>query len=309
MKVFLTGATGVVGRLVVPGLVASGHDVRAVCRRAEAAAALRASGARPVAVDLFDVGAVREAAAGSDAVVHLATNVPALGRAARRDAWDLHNRLRVEATSHLVAAARATGAVRFVKESITFTYRDAGDRWIDESAPLLDAPALADTVRGEDLALEFAADGGTAVVLRFGLFYGGSGNRGTEEALRLARWRRATVAGPPDAYLSSIHAQDAATAVVAALGVPTGVYNVVDDEPMTRQAYLDAFTVAFGIPRVRPTPTRLLRLVARGAAAGLVASQRVSNHRFRGATGWAPRHPSAREGWAQVAGERQEVGA
>jgi nucleoside-diphosphate-sugar epimerase len=319
MKVFLTGATGVVGRLVVPELVAAGHDVRAVSRRAEAAATVRAAGAEPVAVDLFDAVTVRDAVAGSEAVVHLATNVPRLRRAARREAWAMHDRLRVEATTHLVAAARAAGAARFVKESITFTYRDAGDGWIDEDAPVLGGPGLDATLRGEDLALDFAADGGSAAVLRFGLFYGGPGNRGTDEALRLARWRRSTVAGAPGAFMSSIHAQDVATAVVAALGLPTGVYNVVDDEPLPRQDYLDAFTGAFGIARVRPTPPRLMQLVARGLADGLIASQRVSNRRFRDATGWAPRHPSAREGWAQVArrparpsggsGERKEVGA
>lgn len=309
MKVFLTGATGVVGRLTVPELVAAGHDVRAVSRRPDASAALRAVGAEPVALDLFDPAAVSGAVAGSDAVVHLATNVPPLRRAARPSGWDGHNRLRVEATTNLVAAARAAGAHRFVKESITFVYRDAGDRWIDETAPLLDPPgAMAPTIEGEDLALAFA-DAGTAVVLRFGLFYGGAGNRGTDEALQLARWRRSTVAGAPGAFMSSIHAHDVATAVVAALGAPSGVYNVVDDEPLTRGAYLDAFTGAFGIPRVRPMPTGLMRLAGRGIAAGLVASQRVSNRKFRETTGWTPRHPDAREGWAQVAGEREEVGA
>lgn len=318
MKVFLTGATGVAGRIVVPELVAAGYEVRAVSRRAEAAEELRAAGAEPVVVDLFDPGAVTAAVAGSDAVVHLATNVPALRQAARPSGWDMHNRLRVEATTNLVAAARTTGAARFVKESITFVYRDAGDAWIDEDAPLLESPALLEsTITGEDLALGFAPDG-TAVVLRFGLFYGGAGNRGTEEALRLARWRRSTVAGAPGAYMSSIHAQDVATAVVAALGVPTGIYNVVDDEPLTRQAYLDAFTGAFGIPRVKPIPPTLMKLAGRGNAAGLVASQRVSNRKFREASGWAPRHPSAVEGWSQVArraavpsggsGERKEVG-
>lgn len=309
MKVFLTGATGVVGRILVPELVAAGHDVRAVSRRAEAADALRAAGAEPVAVDLFDADAVTVAVAGSEAVLHLATNVPALRQAARPSGWDMHNRLRVEATTNLVAAARAAGATRFVKESITFVYRDAGDAWIDEDAPLLEAPALLEsTIRGEDLALGFASDG-TSVVLRFGLFYGGAGNRGTEEALRLARWRRSTVAGTPGAFMSSVHAQDVATAVVAALGVPTGIYNVVDDEPLTRQAYLDAFTAAFAIPRVKPIPPTLMKMAARGNSAGLIASQRVSNRRFRDASGWSPRHPSAREGWLQVAGERKEVGA
>ena len=305
MKVFLTGATGVAGRCTVPELVAAGHDVRAVSRRSEAAAALRSAGAQPVAVDLFDATAVVRAVEGCEAVVHLATNVPSLTRAVRPKGWAMHNRLRTEATDHLVAAARATGATRFVKESITFVYRDAADDWIDESSPVLpDLGLLAPTVDGEQRALAFGGDGRIATVLRFGLFYGGAGNRGTDEALRLARLRRSTVAGDPAAFMSSIHCDDVATAVVAALGAPGGVLNVVDDEPLRRKEYLAAFAEAFGIRTPKPTPSRLLELGGSGAA-GLVASQRVSNRAFREATGWAPRFASTREGWAAVAAARE----
>ncbi len=310
MKVFLTGATGVAGRLTVPRLVAAGHDVRAVCRRDAAAAGLRAAGAEPVAVDLFDGGAVMDAVTGSEAVIHLATNVPTTGRAALPKGWDTHNRLRTEATDNLVAAARAAGTAWFVKESITFVYADRGDEWIDESSPLLaDLGQLAPTVEGERKALAFADDGPTATVLRFGWFYGGAGNRATDEALRLAKLRRSLVAGRADAYLSSVHCEDVAEAVVAALGAGTGIFNVVDDEPLRRRDHLGAFAAAFGIKPPRPTPGGLLRMVGGSAAHGLVASQRVSNRAFRDATGWAPRFPSAREGWAAVAAAREEQSA
>jgi nucleoside-diphosphate-sugar epimerase len=307
MNVFVTGGTGVLGRPAISALVAAGHEVRAVARRPEAAAALRAAGAEPVAVDLFDRPAVIAAVAGADAVLHLATHVPALADARRRGAWDLHNRLRTEATGHLVEAARAAGAQRFVKESITFVYADGGDAWLGEDAPLLPDPGmLGPTLTGEQTALDFAGDGRAVAVLRFGLFYGGAGNRGTGELLRLARWRTTMVAGRPGAYMSSIHVDDAARAVVAALAVPTGVYNVVDDEPLTRRAYVDAFAAAFGTKRLHITPSWLMRRMAGPAAAGLVASQRASNRRFRESAGWAPEHPSAREGWPQVAAERRE---
>jgi nucleoside-diphosphate-sugar epimerase len=306
MKVFLTGATGVLGRLTVPALIAAGHDVRAVSRREDASIALAAAGAHPVPVDLFDAGAVTDAVVGSEAVVHLATHVPATTRAARPKGWSEHNRLRVDATRNLVAAARTTGATRFVKESITFVYADGGDRWLDEDSPLLpDLGLLAPTVEGEELALAFADDGAASTVLRFGLFYGGTGNRGTDENLRLARFRRSPIAGPAGNYLSSIHCEDAATAVVAALDAPTGVLNVVDDEPLTRGEYLAAFGAAFGVRPPRSTPTRLVKLVGGPGTAGLVASQRVSNARFRAATGWAPIHPDARAGWAAVAAARK----
>ena len=308
MKVFLTGGTGVVGRPLVPLLVAAGHEVRAVCRREDAAAQLRADGAEPVAVDIFDAQAVKQAVVGTDAVVHLATNVPTLTKAGRPKGWDTHSRLRTEATKHLVAAAGAAGAQRFVKESVTFTYRDGGDTWLTEDSLLLsDLGLLASTIEGEREALTFAEAGGRAIVLRFGLFYGGAGNRGTDEALKLARFRRSMIAGSSDAYLSSIHCADVAAAVVAALGVETGIYNVTDRDPMRRGEYLAAFANAFGVKVPKPTPAGLIRLGAGAATAhGLSASQRVSNARFVAATGWSPKYPSARHGWAAVAADQKE---
>lgn len=306
MKVFLTGGTGVVGRSLVPGLVAAGHDVRAVCRREDAASGLRAVGAEPIAVDLFDAEAVKTAVVGSEVVLHLATNVPVLSKAARPKGWETHNRLRVDATRNLVAAARATGASRFVKESVTFVYRDAGDAWIDEEAPLIpELGQLAPTIEGEALALAFAEGGGTSVVTRFGLFYGGIGNRATDDALKLAKFRRSSIAGRRDAYMASIHCEDVASAVVAAFGAETGVYNVADDSPMTRGDYLDAFAAAFGIKAPKPIPGTLVKLGGAGAD-GLVASQRVSNEKFRTSTGWQPRYPDARAGWVAVATSRRD---
>ena len=307
MKVFMTGATGVVGRLTVPALVAAGHEVRAVSRRDAAASGLRAAGAEPVTADLFDADAVASAVSGCDTVIHLATNVPTLGKAGRPKGWEMHNQLRTAATDNLVAAARAAGATRFVKESVTFVYRDGADMWLDETAPLIpDLGLLASTIDGEERALAFAAAGGTTTILRFGLFYGGAGNRGTTDALKLARFRRSSIAGSPDAFMASIHAEDVATAVVAALGASSGVYNVVDDEPMRRRDYLAAFATAFGVKPPKPIPARLMRLGGGSAADGLAASQRVSNRKFENETGWAPRYPSARTGWAAVGAEYQE---
>lgn len=310
MKVFLTGATGVVGRSLVPLLVESGHEVHAVCRRDEAAVELRAAGAEPVAVDLFDPDAVMQAVAGSETVLHLATNVPVLSKAGRSKGWDTHNRLRVDATRNLVAAARATGATRLVKESVTFVYLDAGAEWIDETAALIPELGLpASTIEGEDLALGFAADGGSAVVARFGLFYGGIRNRGTDDALKLAKVRSSSIAGRKDAYMASIHCEDVAAAVVAALDAPTGVYNVCDDTPMPRGEYLAAFAAAFGVKAPKPAPARLMTLAGGRGAEGIVASQRVSNAKFRSATGWEPKYPDAATGWLAEAASRREGGA
>jgi nucleoside-diphosphate-sugar epimerase len=304
MKVFVTGATGALGSATVPLLRASGHDVRGVARDEPKADRLRHAGADPVIVDLFDPEAILAATAGCDAIAHLATNVPPLERAARRTAWSTHDRLRSEATRYLLAAAATHGITTFVKESIVYVYPDRGDEWIDETVPPdTSLELLAATRDGEHQVGVFTEEGGRGVVLRFGLFYG-STSRTVDEALRLARLRGSILAGAPGAYESSIHTDDAAAAVVAALAVPGGTYNVADDEPLTRREYLAAFSHAFGLPRLHATPGWLLRAVGGPSARALLASQRVANSRFRAATGWAPAYPSVREGWAAVAAAR-----
>jgi nucleoside-diphosphate-sugar epimerase len=310
MKVFLTGGTGVIGRPTAARLVEAGHTVRAVARRDAAAKQLRDAGVEPVAVDLFDAAAVRDAVTGCEAVLHLATNVPPYPKMGRPKNWTMHNRLRTEATRHLVDAARETGVRRMVKESVTFVYADGSDAWLDENAPLIaKLGMIAPTIDGEKIALELADGDAAAIVLRFGLFYGGAGNRGTDEMVKLARSRRSLMAGKPGAYMSSIHADDAAGAVVAALDAPTGIYNVADDEPLTRRAALDTFAAAFGTKKLHLTPTWAIRLVAGSATEALTASQRVSNRKLRTATGWSPTYPSLREGWAADVARRttQEV--
>ena len=308
MEVLLTGATGAIGRPAVRRLVEAGHGVHAVARDSVKAQRLRDAGAEPVAVDLFDPGAVTAAVDGVDAVLHLATNVPTLAKMALPSAWRTHNRLRTEATRLLLDGARAHGVTRFVKESITFTYPDRGSDWIDESVEPDDSvKMLRPTLEGERLIARFGADGGRGVVLRFGLFYGPE-NRATDEALRLARLRIGMAAGAPGGYVSSIHVDDGAAAVVAALDAPSGVYNVVDDEPLTRREYTDAFAAAFDLPHLRITPAPVLRLVGGAGARALTASQRVANRRMRETTGWAPAYASAREGWAAIATARTEGG-
>jgi len=304
MKVFVTGATGALGSATLPALLDAGHEVRGVARDDAKAERLRAAGAEAVVVDLFDADAVAEATAGCDAIAHLATNVPPLERALRRDAWATHNRLRTEATRSLLAAAAKHHVTTFVKESVVFVYPDRGAEWIDETVPPDTGVALlAPTLEGEELVGRFTETGGHGVVLRFGLFYGAT-SRTVDEGLRVARLRGSTLVGSPGAYQPSIHTDDAARAVVAALAAPPGIYNVVDDEPLTRRAYLDAFSQAFDLPRLHATPGWLLKVLAGPVAKALVASQRVANGRFRAATGWAPAYPSVREGWPAVADAR-----
>jgi nucleoside-diphosphate-sugar epimerase len=305
-RVFVTGATGVVGRAAVPALVAAGHRVTGVARSDEAARRLHAAGATPVAVDLFDAEAVRVAVSGHTALVHLATAIPPMHRMHRSAAWDLNHRLRVDATRALLAAARAHAIVRVVKESVTFPYLDGGDRWLDERAPVDPGPVWRPTLEGEALVDAFTAEGGRGVVLRFGMLYAGDA-RSTMELRRLARLRLAPLPGRPEAFVSSIRADDAATAIVAALDAAPGPYNVVDDRPLRRTEYATVVARAFGVGRLRALPEAPLRWLGGDGARALAASQRVSNRAFITATGWSPRWPDAAQGWADLVRDGGDV--
>lgn len=301
MKIFIAGATGVLGRRVVPLLVAAGHRVTAVARTREKAAALVAVGAEPVQVDLFDPRAVRAVVAGHDVVINIATQIPPTSRMLLPWAWSGNHRIRTEASANLAEAARATGASRYIQESLAPIYESGGDAWLTEESPVRTVSQTHSVLAAERAAARFSEGGGTGVVLRFSYFHSAD-SRQTQDLIRFARMRWAGTFGPVDGYMSSIHCDDAATAVVAALGVPGGTYNVSDDEPLRRRDYFEALAAALGTsPPILP-PTWLTPL-AGPLAEGLARSQRISNRRFREVSGWAPKVPSMREGWARVVEE------
>lgn len=306
MDVFVLGATGELGRPAVREIVAGGHRVRAVTRSDAKAATIERLGAEPVPMrDVFDRDALTDAVRGADALLHLATRIPPVRAMRKPAAWAENNRLRSELTPMLVDVALEQGIGVFLAESITFVYPDCGADWIDESRPLAgDNTALHSVLDLEREVERFRARGGNGVTLRFSAVYGPTAES-TDASLRFARWRLAPVVGARDGYVSSIHTDDAGSAVSAALAAPSGTYNVTDDEPLLRRDYADAFADAFDLGRLRVVPPVLVRLAA-GNSAVLARSQRVRNDRFKEATGWTPRYPSAREGWRATAQARTE---
>lgn len=300
MRVFVTGATGVLGRRILPMLTGAGHEVTAVSRGKPDR--VRASGAVPVEISLFDAAAVSAAIVGQDAVLDLATRIPSTNRMVLPWAWKDNDRLRSEAASNVADAAIATGA-RYVRESFGLLYVDAGDRWIDEDHPVDPVAQMRTTVDAEAAAGRVTAAGGVGVALRFALFYGPDSPQ-TRDQLDMARRGIAPVLGAPDAFLPQLHLDDAASAVLAALDAPAGIYNVVEDRPLRRRELVAVFE-EIADRQLRTPPTFLTRF---GPAKFLGRSLRLDNARFRDATGWAPTYSNAADGLVAVAAETHEEG-
>ncbi|MFT4048817.1 MAG: NAD(P)-dependent oxidoreductase [Solirubrobacterales bacterium] len=299
VKVFLTGGTGAIGPSAIRALVQAGNQVTASARSPEKAVLIERLGAQPATASLFDQDALRAAFDGHDAVVNLATAIPSTLRYPFPRAWRENARIRSEGSANVVDAALAVGAQRLVQESIALGYPDRGAEWIDETVPLDLVPIMETTPIAEAQADRFTESGGSGVVLRFGLFYGPDSVQ-SREMLALARAHIGLVFGAGSSYFSPIHLEDAGAAVATALHAPPGVYNVVDDEPVTKRDFASAINAAVGARAWVRGPGRLAGLPGRNMAA-VNRSHRVSNRAFRSATEWAPTMRSAWEGWEATA--------
>ena len=290
MDVFVTGGTGVLGRPVLRLLRSGGHRVRALARDERSAAAVLELGGEPVRADLFDPGALQAAVAGSEAVLHLATRIRTGRDAERPGAWTENDRIRAEGTRGLVDAALAARAPVFVYPSVVLVYPDRGAAWIDAGTPPEPPEHLRSTLAAEREVARFTAGGGRGVVLRMGRFYGPATVL-SRDVLPAARDRGvAALDGADDAYQSMVWVDDAAAAVIAALErAPAGVYDVVDDRPLTVAELAASLASAVGRPGLERPGGRRAR------------SQRVSNRRFREATGWSPSVRDARDGLRRLA--------
>ncbi len=296
MRVFLSGATGVIGRRVIPLLMEAGHDVTAAARSPTRREALVRAGVRPVSVDLFDRRRLTAAVAGHDAVVNLATHIPrSMAQIFMPGVWRENDRIRRVGSANLVDAALGVGVGRFIQESFAPIYADRGDDWIDERAPVRPVRYNRSVLDAEASVRRFNADGGAGVVLRFAAFYGPDAFQ-LADMVRVVRHGWAPLLGPPGSFFSSVSHDDAAAAVVAALRVPAGIYNVTDDQPLRHREFVDALADAIGAKHPRLPPAVLANL---GGSLGrlLARSQRISNRKLRDASGWAPAYPSVREGF------------
>lgn len=280
MIVMVVGATGVLGRNVVPRLLEGGHAVRAVIRRHAEAPILQELGAVPVVGDLFDIGSLHTAAEGCDVALHLATAIPKPGN----QDWSENDRVRRAGTRNLLEAVLNSRVRRYVQQSITLLYGDAGQATVDESSPLRPSEMTQSAADMEGLVRATDLDW---CILRGGLFYGPG--TGREAGWRQAsRERRLTLPGDGSDLLSLVHVADMARAVVAAAEVASAgsTYNIVDDAPVT---YRRLFTFLAAQLGADPPPAGGPRVLP---------SLGCSNAKAKRDLGWEPMYPTYRSGLA-----------
>lgn len=293
MKVFVLGATGTAGRSTLPVLLAAGHDVYAHARSEAGRQWISTMQATPAVGDSSDPARLRTWLKGCDAVIDLRVSVPDAAHAPFPWAWREYARLRGRECGTVVDAALDTGVHRVVRDTVTMTYDDGGDTWLDESHPTRASGALAANLTAEHHLARFTAAGGSGVVIRFGGFYGPH-DEFSKEVIAAALKGRSLVLGPAAGWTSATHTADLGSALAGALTAPAGVYNAVDDEPLTRRELHQLLASAAGRP-VHPYPAWTSRL-ASGPVRSLARSHRVSNAKLR-TLGWRPSVPSRRQGW------------
>jgi nucleoside-diphosphate-sugar epimerase len=300
--VFVAGATGAIGRPLVPRLLAAGHHVTGMTRSEERAAALRAAGADAAVCDVFDQAALDAAlaAAEPEVVVNELTDIPpALDPRRFREQMQGLERIRREGYANLVRAAQAAGARRIVAQSIAFVYEPGDGPATEDDPPWHDGPepfaeTLRATLTGERAVLDGPLEG---LVLRYGWFYGpGTAYAADGAQIEMIRRRRYPVVGSGAGVSSFIHVDDAADATVLAVASgATGILNVVDDDPAPLREWLPAVAEQIGAKKPFRVPAIVARVAAGRVGVAFTTRQRgASNARAKETLGWTPAHPTWR---------------
>ena len=311
MKVFLAGATGAIGKRLVPALRDRGYDVVALTRSAESAARLRSAGANPVIADIFDrttiIRSMKETR--PDVVIHQLTALAGVTKYKNFDrAFAVTNRLRTEGTDILLEAARAAGARRFVAQSYGgWIYGRSGDGLKTEQDPIDPNPPpkqqqSLDAIRHLENAL-LGERTMTGIALRYGNLYGpGTNVAPGGEVSALVCARKVPIIGDGGGVWSFLHVDDAATAIIAAIERgTTGVYNTCDDDPAPVAEWLPELARSLGAKPPRHVPVWLARFVAGEVGVSLMTQIRgMSNAKAKRDLSWQPRYASWRQGfWAR----------
>ena len=318
MRVFVAGATGAIGKQLVPRLVEAGHEVHGMTRGESRQTMLHEKGAVPVVADALDHDQVAEAVgkAQPDVIVHQLTALAGAGMRSLKRGAALTNRLRTEGTDHLLSAGQAVGVRRFVAQSNFASYARTGGPVKSEEDALDPAPpgklreGLAALRHLEQAVLD--ANWTEGIVLRYGGFYGpGTNMVPGGELFEMIRKRRFPLIGNGGGIWSFIHIADAAEATVAAVEHgKRGVYNVVDDDPAPVAEWLPALAQMMGAKKPMRVPRFVVRLFAGEAGVVMMTDARgASNAKAKRELDWRPAYPSWRQGFATVSEEntRQRI--
>jgi len=310
MRVFVAGGTGVMGRRLVPQLVARGHQVTATTTSPAKLGLLARLGAAGVVMDGLDAASVGEAVAAArpDSIVHQMTAIsPAhAGQPDIKhiDRWfATTNRLRTEGTDHLLAAAEATGVSHVVAQSYASWNGIRTGGWVKTEEDPLD-PGEGTIMHAGAVAIRHVEDavlGAGGAVLRYGAFYGPGA---TDDQVQLVRKRQFPLVGRGTGYSSWVHLDDAASATVLAVEQKvSGVFNIVDDEPAPASEWLPYLAACAGAKPPMRVPRWLARLLAGEAAVTMMTEGRgFSNAKARRELGWELRYPSWRQGFREGLG-------
>jgi nucleoside-diphosphate-sugar epimerase len=284
MRVAVVGATGVIGTSVVPALVEAGHHVVGTARTVEKARLLTGLGADASLVDRLEPDALADMFTGADVVCNFATHVPVGLSAVRARAWRANDWLRTEGVRRVVEAAREAGVRRVVQGSVSVLYADQGDARVTEESPLAITGATEPASVAEAHVQGYSCGSRVGVVLRLGTIVGD--DPATRLRLRSAHHGYAIGLGSPDGWAHVVHSEDLGTAVLAALSVPSGIYNV-GAEPVLRADLVAGFAAAAGRDRVDFVGP-LMRRLGGERLEPLTRSLRVSSERFVAHSGWSP---------------------
>jgi nucleoside-diphosphate-sugar epimerase len=307
MRVFVAGGSGVLGRRLVPQLVARGHQVTATTSSAGKLGVLAQLGAEAVVMDGLDAASVGEAVAKArpDAIVHQMTGI-AMAHAGKPDLkhfdrwFATTNRLRTEGTDHLLAAAEATGVSHFVAQGYANWNGIREGGWVKTEEDPLDlmTGTVAHTSMEALRHVEDVAGKAGGAVLRYGGLYGPGA---TDDEVELVRKRQFPLVGRATGYASWVHLDDAASATVLAVEQKArGVFNIVDDEPAPASEWLPYLAACAGAKRPMRVPKWLARLLAGEVAVIMMTEGRgFSNAKAKRELGWQLRYPSWRQGFKE----------
>jgi nucleoside-diphosphate-sugar epimerase len=301
MRVFIAGASGVLGRRLIQQLTARGHSVIGQVRSPKAEGVVREMGGEPRHADLFDAESLATAADGCDTVIHAATAIPAKRKIIPAD-WAMNDHIRRKGTRCLVEAAAKIGAQTYLQQSVVWVARPKDDSAFDEDSPAVPDPVLQSAIDAEAIARDAGSvDGFVVGILRGGAFYDADSAH-TRMLADGVRKRAIPIIGNGDAVWAMIHTDDAASAFVAIAENPrNGVWHVVDNELVAVRDLLEALTSRLGAPRPRHLPKVLAKWLAGGQALSyFTRSTRTTNARLRQDFNWTPRYPTYREGFDQI---------